>query len=70
MAVADKIRDSLSRSSWIRKMFEEGDRLRQLHGPDQVYDFTLGNPDLDPPECVTNACGLSRRIPCRGCTST
>ena len=40
-------------SSWIRKMFEEGDRLRQLHGPDHVYDFTLGNPDLDPPDCVT-----------------
>ena len=34
-------------------MFEEGDRLRQLHGPDHVYDFTLGNPDLDPPDCVT-----------------
>ena len=31
MSVADKIRESLSRSSWIRKMFEEGDRLRQLH---------------------------------------
>ena len=53
MSVADKIRESLSRSSWIRKMFEEGDRLRQLHGPDHVYDFTLGNPDLEPPDCVT-----------------
>lgn len=53
MPVADKIRESLSRSSWIRKMFEEGDRLRKLHGPDQVYDFTLGNPDLDPPDSVT-----------------
>jgi aspartate aminotransferase len=52
MAVADKIRDSLNRSSWIRKMFEEGDRLRQIHGPDRVYDFTLGNPDLEPPDAV------------------
>jgi aspartate aminotransferase len=31
-------------------MFEEGDRLRQIHGADRVYDFTLGNPDLEPPE--------------------
>lgn len=53
MAVADKIRESLDRSSWIRKMFEEGDRLRTLHGADRVYDFALGNPDLEPPDCVT-----------------
>lgn len=52
MSVAVKIRESLSRSSWIRKMFEEGDRLRQIHGPDRVYDFTLGNPDLEPPNAV------------------
>src|SRR5574340_619604 len=52
MPIADKIRESLSRSSWIRKMFEEGDRLRRLHGPEHVYDFTLGNPDLEPPACV------------------
>ncbi|HSB81797.1 MAG TPA: hypothetical protein VLM91_23710 [Candidatus Methylomirabilis sp.] len=53
MSIADKIRESLSRSSWIRKMFEEGDRLRWIHGPEHVYDFTLGNPDLEPPDRVT-----------------
>jgi aspartate aminotransferase len=53
VSVADKIRESLSRSSWIRKMFEEGDRLRRIHGPEHVYDFTLGNPDVEPPDCVT-----------------
>jgi aspartate aminotransferase len=31
-------------------MFEEGARLKALHGVDQVFDFSLGNPDLDPPE--------------------
>jgi aspartate aminotransferase len=50
MAVAAKIRDAIERSSWIRKMFEEGARLKSLHGPDKVYDFSLGNPDLEPPE--------------------
>lgn len=50
MAIANKIASHISRSSWIRKMFEEGERLRQQHGAENVYDFTLGNPDVDPPE--------------------
>jgi aspartate aminotransferase len=33
----------------IRKMFEEGNLLRKQHGADKVFDFSLGNPDLDPP---------------------
>jgi aspartate aminotransferase len=39
----------------IRKMFEEGALLRQKYGADNVYDFSLGNPDLDPPEQVIQA---------------
>ena len=31
-------------------MFEEGERLRQEFGPENIYDFTLGNPDVEPPE--------------------
>ena len=31
-------------------MFEEGERLRQEFGADKIYDFTLGNPDVEPPE--------------------
>lgn len=50
MAISKKIENSLSASSWIRKMFEEGERLRQIYGADKVYDFTLGNPDVEPPE--------------------
>ena len=38
----------MERSSWIRKMFEEGARLKQLHGPENVFDFSLGNPNLEP----------------------
>jgi len=55
MAIANKIAAHLSRSSWIRKMFEEGERLRQEHGADKVFDFTLGNPDLEPPEAFKKA---------------
>ncbi|MDK9718401.1 MAG: pyridoxal phosphate-dependent aminotransferase [Trichlorobacter sp.] len=50
MAIANKIAGYISRSSWIRKMFEEGERLRQEFGAENVYDFTLGNPDVEPPE--------------------
>ncbi len=36
-------------SSWIRRMFEEGRALKARLGADKVFDFTLGNPDLEPP---------------------
>lgn len=49
MVISDKIAASLSKGSFIRKMFEEGDRLRKIHGPENVYDFTLGNPSVEPP---------------------
>jgi aspartate aminotransferase len=50
MPIATKIAGHISKSSWIRKMFEEGERLRQIHGADNVYDFTIGNPDTEPPK--------------------
>ncbi len=53
--VSEKILTNLSRSSWIRAMFEEGARLRKIAGADNVYDFSLGNPDLEPPATVKEA---------------
>jgi aspartate aminotransferase len=50
MTIAEKIRTMMAGSSWIRKMFEEGARLKAEHGPENVYDFSLGNPNLDPPD--------------------
>lgn len=50
MTIAKNIEAILVKSSWIRKMFEEGARLKALHGPDKVYDFSLGNPNLEPPD--------------------
>ncbi|MGE3550507.1 MAG: pyridoxal phosphate-dependent aminotransferase, partial [Geobacter sp.] len=55
MAIATKIAGHISRSSWIRKMFEEGAKLRQQYGDDNVYDFTLGNPDVEPPAAFSEA---------------
>ena len=50
MPVAQNIKDSAGSSSWIRKMFEEGIRLKKEFGNDNVFDFSLGNPDLEPPK--------------------
>jgi len=53
--VSEKITANLSRSSWIRAMFEEGEKLRKQYGADNVYDFSLGNPDMEPPIVVKEA---------------
>ncbi|HNX18840.1 MAG TPA: pyridoxal phosphate-dependent aminotransferase [Acidobacteriota bacterium] len=55
MTVARTIADQLSRSSWIRKMFEEGARLKAERGAENVFDFSLGNPEIEPPPCVLEA---------------
>ncbi len=49
MAISQKMLAFAERSSWIRKMFEEGARLKAQYGADQICDFSLGNPDLPPP---------------------
>ncbi len=49
MPISNKINENLANASWIRLMFEEGERLRKIIGPENVYDFTLGNPDTEPP---------------------
>lgn len=55
MTIAKKIEVILEKSSWIRKMFEEGTRLKQKHGAQNVYDFSLGNPNLEPPDSFKTA---------------
>ena len=52
MTVANAIAQQLERTSWIRKMFEEGIRLKAERGAENIYDFTLGNPSEDPPRGV------------------
>ena len=49
MAVSEKMKNFSQKSSWIRKMFEEGARLKAQYGQDKVFDFSLGNPDVPPP---------------------
>jgi len=49
MPTAKKIAASIEKSSWIRKMFEEGQKRKGQYGEDKVFDFSLGNPNIEPP---------------------
>ncbi len=55
MAISKKVEKAITGASWIRKMFEEGERLRNIYGSEKVYDFTLGNPELEPPAAFKEA---------------
>ncbi len=50
MAISKKMNEFARTSSWIRKMFEEGARLKAEFGAENIFDFSLGNPDLSPPQ--------------------
>jgi len=45
----------VNNNSAIRAMFEEGKRLEKLYGKENVYDFSLGNPNLPAPAQVKKA---------------
>ena len=49
MAISKKVKNSLNGASWVRRMFEEGRRMKRIYGEENVYDFSLGNPNLEPP---------------------
>jgi aspartate aminotransferase len=50
MAVSEAVRGQMEGGSWIRRMFEEGIRLTAEHGAENVFDLSLGNPLLEPPQ--------------------
>lgn len=55
MAIAKKIKNFMEQASWIRRMFEQGLELKARLGADKVFDFSLGNPNLEPPAKVKKA---------------
>lgn len=58
MPVSARISASFENSSFIRKMFEEGTRRKALLGEENVFDFSIGNPDLPPPPEFYDALNL------------
>ena len=55
MAISKKVKNALNGASWVRRMFEEGEELKQLYGEENVFDFSLGNPNLEPPASLKKA---------------
>lgn len=53
--IAEKMKDLVKGSSAIRAMFEEGKRMAALYGAENVYDFSLGNPNIPAPAAVNKA---------------
>lgn len=53
--IAEKMKGMVANSSAIRAMFEEGNRLAGIYGAENVYDFSLGNPNVAAPEAVKRA---------------
>jgi aspartate aminotransferase len=55
MPIADRMIRRVTDFAVIKNMFEEGRRLKEKFGADNVYDFSLGNPDLPPPDSFRKA---------------
>ena len=53
--IAEKMVGLVNNNSAIRMMFEEGKRLAAIHGAENVYDFSLGNPNVPAPKEVNEA---------------
>ncbi len=53
--ISEKMVSYVNNSSAIRAMFEEGKRLAAIYGAENVYDFSLGNPNLPAPQEVKEA---------------
>ncbi len=60
--IARAVAEGMERASWIRRMFEIGARLKAERGAENVFDYTLGNPDVEPPARVLHAL---RRAACQ-----
>lgn len=79
MAISKKVKDALNNASWVRRMFEEGEELKRIYGEENVFDFSLGNPNLEPPSSLKKALkdladhpivGMHRYMPNSGYSET
>ena len=79
MAISKKVKNALNGASWVRRMFEEGEGLKKLYGEENIFDFSLGNPNLEPPASLKKALkaladcpvpGMHRYMPNSGYSDT
>jgi len=55
LAVSRATAQSIKNSSWIRRMSDEALRLKAQYGAENVFDCSLGNPDIEPPPSFNKA---------------
>lgn len=53
--ISDKMKVMVKNGSQIRAWFEEGSRMAEVYGKENVYDFSLGNPNVPAPQAVNDA---------------
>lgn len=53
--ISKRLRASLDSSICIRDIFEEGKKLAAVYGPENIYNFSIGNPSVEPPAIVNEA---------------
>ncbi len=53
--ISNKMKELVNNSSIIREMFEEGKRLSDIYGAENVFDYSIGNPNVEPPEEIKSA---------------
>ncbi len=79
MAISEKVKNALEGASWVRRMFEQGEEMKKLYGEENIFDFSLGNPNLEPPASLKKAlkaladqpiAGMHRYMPNNGYVET
>lgn len=79
MPISKKVKNALEGASWVRRMFEQGEELKRLYGEENVFDFSIGNPNLEPPASLKKAlkaladqpiAGMHRYMPNNGYIET
>ncbi len=79
MTISRAISEAMNNASWIRRMFEQGLRLKRELGVENVSDMALGNPVMEPPARVVErmkalvadkTAGMHRYMPNRGFRTT
>ncbi len=53
--ISERMKPLMANNSAVRQMFEEGNKLRAKYGKENVFDFSLGNPDAPVPSEINQA---------------
>ncbi len=52
--ISEKLKDAVKNNSTVREMFEAGKKLEEIYGSENVYNFSLGNPSIEPPKKIND----------------